>query len=72
MSSPSETAKLLVEKYKQLLSPYMNTELSIFNKTAKACAIIAVDEIINAYENCSAKDSVHYYQQVKKKIELYE
>lgn len=73
MNTPESAAKLLVEKYSEIDDCDKHYDATsdgrICKHLAKACAIIAVDEIINAYENCTAKDSVHYYQEVKKEIE---
>jgi hypothetical protein len=45
-------------------------DFSIFDESAKQCALIAVDEIIEALENNAANlSSVNFYKEVKKELE---
>ena len=62
-----KTAK---EKATELVSKFQNTD--IWKNTAKKCAIIAVDEIINALPSFDMVDIQErdYWQEVKKEIEL--
>jgi hypothetical protein len=67
--TPKETADKLVNKYNYLLSTH------IFNGTfdiAKQCALIAVDEILDAspmyYTGFEYESNLEYWQQVKTEI----
>ena len=65
--TPKEKADDLVNKFKLYASDMNRYGLSsgaTLIKNAKAAAALCIKEIIDAYENCSAKDSVHFYQQV--------
>ena len=82
--TPAETAKDLVDKYKEHIN---ETDDYFINSGAKKCALIAVDEIVNALpilrpteysvnylekysEIQTALDNLSYYwQEVKQEIE---
>jgi len=64
--TPQEKAKELVGKY---INPFNRNGCippyeTIFNSTAKQCALIAVDEIIN-----TPNPMVNYWQKVKHEIQ---
>ena len=66
--TPKEKAKELVDKFK--LNTGANTKINIY--VAKQCALIAVDEIIQAIRFTDAKSDlgyVGYWQEVKNEIE---
>jgi hypothetical protein len=73
--TPKENAEELVDKF--LKSLYDDGSLSfkkILYKYAKKCAIVAVDEIINANPhsnplNTNAYSTMNYWQEVKHEIE---
>lgn len=77
--TPKETAISLVEKYKPLVTtwdcyndiPALDEDIL---RDAKACAIIAVDEILNIDwiipENGNVNLTYNYWQEVKKQIKL--
>jgi hypothetical protein len=66
--TPKEKAKELVYKFKDDL--YKQRGVTIYTEDAILCALIAVDEIINNYEDrykyCNSKI---YWEEVKKEIE---
>lgn len=66
MKSPKEKAKQLLDRF------YFDTTLNELEE-AKDCAIIAVDEILNAidwdYYEGSSGTEYNYYKEVKKEIE---
>ena len=62
--TPKEKAKDLVDKYERL-DPDVQGEL-IGKSLAKACALIAVDEILSTFDAPPHKE---YWGKVKKEIE---
>lgn len=62
---PEEKAKELLDKYQQLWGSKMHRPY------AKQCALIAIEEIMEAleYHTWQNKDWVGYYQEVKQEIE---
>jgi hypothetical protein len=77
--TPKEKAEELCVKYYKLFNNFPNYQYVIENLntiqdeklyTTKQCALIAVDEIIEALENNAANSaSWLYYEEVKKEIE---
>jgi hypothetical protein len=61
--TPKEKAKELYWKYYQNIS-----DTSFPEETAKKCALIAVDEILDNLEDNTGKD-IKYWQEVKQEIE---
>ncbi len=58
------------EKAIELVEDMHNAPETGYNEHAKVCALIAVDEIIEALENNAANSaSWLYYEEVKKEIE---
>lgn len=71
--TPNETAIALVEKYKSItLSSFLSDKHE--HEAAKACSIIAVDEIMEENKTLATNyvDDFRllYWQEVKKQIEL--
>lgn len=64
--TPKEKAKELVERFYWKI-----TENSLSVRQAKQCALICVDELIEALEHNSwqNKDCINHYKEVKKEIE---
>ena len=62
--TPKEKAKELVDKYFYLFS--VELENTIADYEAKECALIAVDEILDAV---GTNYSINYWQEVKQEIE---
>ena len=69
--TPQEKAKELFDKmYK---ADIVNSNYPMCFDSAKQCALIAVDEILNTIEYSSQADElskVNYWQEVKQEIEL--
>ena len=76
--TPKEKAKELVDKYYHLFSVELENTISIYE--AKQCALIAVDEILEAIpseylDECEGgtyiaiNEDVEYWQQVKQEIQ---
>lgn len=68
--TPEEKAKELIEKFR---NQFINGDPDVWAGPSKACAIIAVDEIINIADD---KHSINYnqtkmyWQEVRKQLEL--
>jgi hypothetical protein len=70
--TPKEKAKELVYKFKYVKPTKMSDYSIIYLPTAKQCALIAVDEIIdqnNLWINQTGKGTNNYWQEVKQIIE---
>ena len=77
--TPKEKAQNLVEKYKPYVYPYIGSSYLTGDefpeeilRNAKICALIAVDEILNAIEFSSQADElskITYWNEVKQEIE---
>lgn len=77
--TPKEKAEELVEKFRHAKSHKMSDYSTIYNPTAKVCALIAVDEVINSSPARSPINdgsdamphfrAVKYWEQVKEEIE---
>jgi hypothetical protein len=65
--TPKGKAKELFKKYSKGKDEY-GWSLCEFDSCAKQCAIIAVDEIINAIEYLD-DDSEYFWEQVKQELE---
>ena len=68
--TPKEKAKDLVEKYYHLFSVTLENTISIYE--AKNCALIAIDEILNAidwHEFETPNLQLYYWEKVKNEIE---
>ena len=66
--TPKEKAKELIHYYlKELLSAKYSINGFVINDLSKQCALIAVDEILNA--NLFNTDENEYWLQVKTEIE---
>jgi hypothetical protein len=67
-----EKAEELVNRYMNLNKVKLSDYSVIYTPTAKQCALIAVDEIINnslEYMGCDLKDGeIIYWQEVKEEI----
>jgi hypothetical protein len=70
--SPKQKANELYFKFYALDSLTCEVDGGTAETTAKQCAIIAVDEIINALPSFDMVDIIErdYWQEVKKEIEL--
>ena len=71
--TPKEKAGELIDKFKLKHKFFTN---SFIKTTAKQCALIAVDEILNGYEFDSLEiqhkrimDNINYWDKVKQEIE---
>jgi len=66
--TPKEKAEELILKFMRLQEPNYNW---FHSKLAKQCALIAVDEILNAlsYKVSSNFEEIQYYVEVKQEIE---
>jgi hypothetical protein len=71
--TPQEKAKELVEKFKTPVKP--DESYSDYNVNYLACALIAVDEIINGYEfdilyieHKRIMDNINFWDEVKQEI----
>lgn len=69
---------ITITKNKKDMTPYEKAEelfekmyeYAIFDEAAKQCALIAVDEILDALKNNAANSaSLYFYEGVKKEIE---
>ncbi len=72
MIEPKEKAKELVEKFKEFTYDWSKVDGFIYdNEEAKKCALIAVNEIIEALEHHSWQNRhwLGYYDEVKQEIE---
>ena len=78
--TPQQKALELVDKYRELVisAPYVDSEDGsciaetwMLTRSAKQCALIAVDEILNAlsYKVSSNFEEIQYYVEVKQEIE---
>jgi hypothetical protein len=70
--TPKEKAEELVDKYYNLFSVKLENTICVYE--AKHCALIAVDEIINANPhsnplNTESYSTMKYWQEVKHEIE---
>ena len=65
--TPKEKAKELVDKLKNGL--WKDRGVSIYSEDAIYCALIAVDEILNAINPFGQFLGKDYWQEVKKEIE---
>jgi hypothetical protein len=72
--TPKEKAKELVDKYLKVSFGVVEEYIPVPIVFAKQCALIAVDEIIASNPNlkwfAKLDDSIKYWQEVKKEIEL--
>jgi hypothetical protein len=71
MKTPTEKAKELIEKYLKLdieIGGQHDGYLTMKMHDAKQCALIAVDEILNAVTTIADK-KYEYWQEVKTEIE---
>ena len=67
--TPKEKALELVDKYMNIRNVKLSDYSIIYLPTAKQCALIAVDEIIEALKNNAANSaSWLYYEEVKQEI----
>jgi len=66
--TPKEKAKELVDKLKNGL--WKDRGVSIYSEDAIYCALIAVDEIVNAINPFGQFLGKDYWQEVKQEIEL--
>ena len=66
--TPKEKAEELILKFMRLQEPNYNW---FHSKLAKQCALITVDEILNAlsYKVSSNFEEIQYYVEVKQEIE---
>jgi adenosylmethionine-8-amino-7-oxononanoate aminotransferase len=64
--TPKEKAKELVDKYQEHI---IETDDYFINSGAKKCALIAVEEILNAALNVKMGEH-EYWQEVKQEIKL--
>ena len=78
--TPQQKALELVDKYRELVisAPYVDSEDGsciaetwMLTRSAKQCALIAVDEILNtlSYKVSSNFEEIQYYVEVKQEIE---
>jgi hypothetical protein len=72
--TPKEKAKELLSNYMKATNETSDFRMELYHhiQTAKQCAIIAVDEIINAIKYTDAKKDLGYvgfWSQVKQEIE---
>ena len=82
--TPKEKAKELVDKYRELVisAPYVDSEDGsciaetwMLTRSAKQCALIAVDEMINELDHLPFDDQdfgtfkMNYWQEVKQEIQ---
>ena len=71
---PKEKAKELLKRFESVSKPFMKeseVQVYIHPEHAKQCALICVDELIEALEHNSwqNKDCINHYKEVKKEIE---
>lgn len=69
--TPREKAQELIDKFASIKPIKMSDYSSIMYPTAKLCAIVAVDEILNTIEYSSQADELSktsYWNQVKEEI----
>jgi hypothetical protein len=64
MLSPKEKAEELVEAFMNIKQQKLSDYSIIYHPTAKQCALIAVNEILDAINEWD-----HYWEQVKQEIE---
>jgi hypothetical protein len=67
--TPKEKADELIQK---MIDTYYDTSDFVYDSSAKLCALIAVDEIINSIviiDLTAAENQFTYWEQVKKEIE---
>jgi hypothetical protein len=64
MLSPKEKAEELVEAFMNIKKQKLSDYSIIYHPTAKQCALIAVNEILDAINEWD-----HYWEQVKQEIE---
>ena len=65
--TPKEKAKELIDKYYHLFS--VELENTIDYREAKNCALIAVDEILNEYNDfMQTREQFGYWEEVKQEI----
>lgn len=57
------------EKAKELVNKYWITDFDIYEEECKKCALIAVDEILNAINPFGQMLGKEYWQEVKQEIE---
>jgi len=68
MSNPKEKAKEICLKYQNLLFICLTNEWEFISPDSKQCALIAVEEILNAVTTIADK-KYDFYIEVKKEIE---
>jgi len=68
--SPKEKAENLVEKFESLNSIKMSDDSRIEYPTARQCALIAVDEVLNALEEHRWQNRLimDYWEEIKQEI----
>jgi hypothetical protein len=67
--TPKEKAKELVNRYMNLNKVKLSDYSVIYTPTAKQCALIAVDEILNVLWHTHKNETEYrYYQEVKQEI----
>jgi hypothetical protein len=68
--SPKEKAESLVEKFESLNSIKMSDDSRIEYPTARQCALIAVDEVLNALEEHRWQNRLimDYWEEIKQEI----
>jgi len=68
--SPKEKAESLVEKFENLNSIKMSDDSRIEYPTARQCALIAVDEVLNALEEHRWQNRLimDYWEEIKQEI----
>jgi hypothetical protein len=68
--SPKEKAESLVEKFENLNSIKMSDDSRIEYPTARQCALIAVDEVLNALEEHRWQNRLimEYWEEIKQEI----
>lgn len=64
--TPKEKAKELIEKFRLNVLDYENNGLNTFK--AKQCALIAVDEIIDALDKSLIDADIEFWKEVKKEL----
>lgn len=69
--SPKEKAIKLIEKFENLQSNKMSDYSKIEYPTAKLCALIAVDEVLDALEEHRWQNRLimDYWEEIKQEIE---
>lgn len=68
--TPKEKAEKLVDSFIDLKTTKLSDYSRIYYPTAKQCALIAVDEILNIYIDFPKHPQSIYWQEVKNEINL--